>query len=78
MSEMDEKSLDLISKQIEIILSSLGMSEQYIAFHYLHAVIFHMIINNDDSIRSYRTAIHSLMDKYEISNRTIGHGLHKQ
>ena len=68
---------DLLDKQISIVLSTLGMSEQYISFKYLHTIVSHMIANENDSLDTYRTLVNAIKHDNQISSRTISFGLNK-
>lgn len=63
-----------ISK-INVILSTLGFSERYIAFNYLSFIIIYMHRSKSDSSQTYKQAIAELQKKYGVSARTITFGL---
>lgn len=73
----NDHNLELLTKKIEIILSLLGMSAQYISFIYLQRIIYDMIIQDDDSLLLYQSSLNQIMKEYNISSRSIAYGLKK-
>ena len=68
------KSSQLLLSEIALILSNLGLSENYHSFHFLTDIIFYMI-KHDDTTLTYKKSLQLVAEKYEVSERSIINGL---
>lgn len=74
---MKNKILNLTSKKISVILSSLGLSEKYAAFEYLEYILTYLIINDNDSETAFKEALTQLMNNHNLTKRSITQSLNK-
>ncbi len=67
----------LLSNQLSVIMSKLGMNEQYISFQYLHS-IFLFLFTIGESKSNYHHAIKNIKESFNITTRTIHYGINQQ
>ena len=81
MRTMQNKLIHISTNFIEIkirnFLFLLGLKEKYTSFNYLTWIILFFIKKENSDNNTYKQAVNSLVEKYNVSSRTIIQGLHK-
>lgn len=68
---------NILIKKIRLILNSIGLNEKYNAFEYLSIIMLYMLENSDYTIVSYNNIINILMQKFNLTKRSLIQGLNK-
>ena len=76
-STLSNLQTNLLSNKVKTILFSIGLNEKYIAFDYLTFILTYIIKHENDSLKTYKTSLDLIMEKYNISSQAIVQSLNK-
>jgi len=70
-------STNFLEVMIKNFLYSIGLNEKYISFEYLTWMLIYLIQIDDCDFTKYKQSVLLLVEKFDVSSRTINQALHK-